>query len=65
MKLLISAVMMDNLAEEVEECSLNQGCLISDCLRTIGTMKTVWRYTEWQDVCYSGVLKFRSEWMDS
>ena len=57
--------MVDNLAEEVEECSLNRGYLISDCLRTIGIMKTVWRYTEWREVRYSGVLKFRSEWMDS
>ena len=38
-KLLTTAVMVDNLAEKVDECPLIG--VIEYCLRTIGTTKTV------------------------
>ena len=45
-----TAVMVDNLVEKVDECSLNRG--VKYCLRTIGTTKAVW-YTTLQ-----GLLKY-------
>ena len=42
-KLLAIAAMVDDLAEKVDECSLNQG--VKYCLRTIGNAKAV-RYVE-------------------
>ena len=42
-ELLTTAMMVDNLAEKVEKCPINQ--VVKYCLHTIGTTKAV-RYTE-------------------
>ena len=53
--MLIPAVTVDNLADEVDKCLLIGLVRVGKyCLRTTGTEKTV-RYTEKQGVHYSGV----------